>query len=659
MDKWSNAIRQLSEDGCKWNSGIPDHVRKIKDLVQGIGADPNLEAHEIDWLIDVIKQDLSVPKGTLRHLVKEMTEQAFPPEPLPRGYVEATGQPIDLQIAHLVLEDQGNLLGECSWSLFRYSKTDGYWGHWPDTPAKKAALVAAQRLAVRGGDGWENPYGTASHVKAALDQLKVLTSDGPLSNDQPPAVIAFRNGTFNLKTNQLEEHSPENGATYGVAADYIPNAECPAELERVIKTCYPEGSMEIIRALIRWCIDPTIRYGEAFHIIGPSGSGKGLIIDFCRSLFPASVVGQLLHPSDLSRPEKIHQYVVGRRLIAFPDTPAMLNKSERDAINLFYELVENKPVTTRKLFAGEGEVARLMNCRFILGSVRALQFKDGRDGFLRRVIPLFTLPRSGDPDISLRDCLNPIGERFMQIRAEAISWGLAMPLSRVNAVLDRNDSDGILRSFADDAAKNSDTVSQWADDCLTSTDGSPDLVVSSDDWHNMYESYKGWCEYQGIDLRFRSKRNNFVGQVRQILGPKRCLDRKKASLDEAILLGVASREQLPRCDVGFMLRPGILAQDRHDHQLRLNYQHFRSEKIREGGLAQIAQLPQGTRRLVAGGLRGGGGDSANGAQSSYALDACAGLASEGLTQLTQGVRGNADRQEKIPLTTQQCSLDIS
>ena len=609
MDEWSNAIKQLLDEKCTWSSSNPNDARKIKELLQSIAVDQVLEPDEVDWLLDVFKKELSVPKGTSRRLIKEMRDKAFPPEPLPEGDVESTSRPIDLQIAYLVLEDQNSLVAERSWSLFRYAELDGYWLHWPDTPAKKAALLAAQRLVKRTDDGWVYPYGHAHHVKAALDQLKVLTSDGPLSNDLAPAVIPFQNGTFNLKTQELEDHSPDNGATYGVSANFIPGSECPPELSRVIETCYPEGFTEIIRALIRWCIDPTIRYGEAFHIIGPSGSGKGLLIDFCRSLFPPNVVGQLMHPADLASPEKIHQYVVGRRLIAFPDTPAVLSGADGDSINLFYELVENKPVTTRKLFAGEAENSRKMNCRFILGSVRSLVLKDGRDGFLRRVIPICTLPRSGEPDTSLRDGLNPDGPRFLEIRADAISWALAMPLSMVNAVLDRNDPEGILRLLADDAAKNGDTVSQWADHCLTSTGDNPDLVVSDDDWHNMYECYKGWCEYQGIDQRFRSKRTNFINHVRLILGPKRCLDRKKASLDDARLLGVLYREQLPRCDVGFMLRPGILAQDSRGSKLHLDYQDFCHEKISEGGLAQITQMPQGTRRLLrmpqAGGDAGG------------------------------------------------------
>jgi len=93
-----------------------------------------------------------------------------------------------------------------------------------------------------------------------------------------------------------------------------------------------------VLALICWAVDPSIRYGEAFHIIGNSGISKGLLVYFIRSLLPLKVMVQLLHPADLSGLEKPHQFVVGRRLVAFPDVPANINRRDGDSCNLSYEL---------------------------------------------------------------------------------------------------------------------------------------------------------------------------------------------------------------------------------------------------------------------------------------------------------------------------------
>ena len=465
-----------------------------------------------------------------------------------------TDRPVDLQAAELLKKEHDSLIAELSWTLFRYRENLGYWCMWCDTQAKNAAQNVLMRIyVIKEDDGVMRPsfpFGSNAAVKNAVDQLKVLTTNGPLSGKAPPAVIVFKNGTFDLEAGELKSHSPSHGATYGVTADWIREAACPPELQKVISTCYPEGAEHIIRAMIRWAIDPTIRYGEAFHIIGGSGSGKGLIIDFTRSLFPAAVVSQLQHPADLASPEKVHQYVVGKRILAFPDTPAIYDGS----CNIFYELVENKPVTTRKLYSGESDQGRQLHCRFILGSVKPLQFKDGRDGYIRRVITLQTLPRRGDPDTGLRDGLEPKGERYDAIRAEAMSWALAMPLDKVRQVLDRNDPEGLLRDAADQASVASDTVSQWADQCLAATEDA-DSTVSEQDWREMFDCYLQWCRDSNVS--YTSQRNNFQGHLRTILGPARCLPRRKESRAEMRAAGRDKRVNIPASDHGFCLRPGI------------------------------------------------------------------------------------------------------
>jgi hypothetical protein len=587
MDKWRLEIDYLVTAGCRW-TGPPQDQKKIVDLIKSFGADPDLEPHDTAYLLDQVKNQLGCPKKVSEPLLSATSAQAFPMPPPPEGDVEASEQPVDLQAAELIYQDHDQLIAERAWALFLYSAVNGYWGLWPDTPAKKAAQQALQRLVVVRTGEWARPYGTSSHVKATVDQLKVLTSGGTFSEAQQPQVIVFLNGTYDLKTHKLEEHSPHHGATYGLAADYIRAASCPKELRAVIDRCYPYGIEAIVRALIRWLIDPSIRYGEAFHFLGDTGTGKGLLIDFLRSLLPASVIGQLLHPADLSSPEKIHQYVVGRRLVAFPDVPANLIRRDGDSCNLFYEMVENKPMTTRKLNAGESETSTPMHCRFILGSVRPLQFKDGRDGYLRRIITIKTLPRSGSPDATLREQLNPTGPRFDQIRAEAISWALAMPLDEVNAVLDSNDPEGLLRDAAQEAAVASDLVSQWADRCLEPS--SPDLVVSDIDWGEMYESFAAWGQHEGVNRNYVTRRTNFQGQVRKILGPDRCLERQIKTKLEQQLDGSSDR-WWPRVDAGFMLRIGLIKRGVHDPVgTPLAQGSFNASAMREGGLALIAEM---------------------------------------------------------------------
>ena len=592
LEYWSGEIEKLEELNCKWGEKAHNAI-EIKNLCIGIGSDKELLNEEFIFLQDQLKKSLKCPKSVSVDLIDKSRLIANPPPPppqIPEDCIEATPRPIDLQAAEIILKEKDDLITEKAWALFKYHEELGYWLQWVDTKAKNTAQEVLQRLGVLVDDKcWIFPHGTFSQVESTIKQLKVLTTGGVLRDSTPALVIVFRNGTFNLKTNKLENHNPANGATYGVAADYIKDSGCPPELKAMVEKCYPSGALPIVQGIIRWLVDPSVRYGQAFHIVGDSGTGKGLLIDFCRSLFPSSVTGQLLHPADLNSPEKIHQYVLGRRLLVFPDTPSALERRDGDNINIFYELVENKPVTTRKLFAGESEESQPMHCRFILGSIQALELKNGRAGYLRRTLILNTLPRHGEPDHSLLEQLNPKGKRFDQIRAEAISWALTMSQVDLNNVLNGDDPEGLLRDSAKDMAANSDPLGRWVDQCLMPSE--QNLKVSKLDWDLMFECYLGWSKYN--NSRHTLQRHRFPIALRSVLGPKRCLPRTKENSNDA-KANNRPRQNLSAFDAGFMLIPGILSQGK-DALSQPTSEDFQQSKIDFGGLEKIAMLDQATR----------------------------------------------------------------
>ena len=534
-----------------------------------------------------------MPQESKCDLIDKSRLIASPPPPpplIPEDCIEATPRPIDLQAAELILKDKNDLVTEKAWALFKYVDDLGYWLRWSDTKAKNEAQKALQRISTFTEKvGWIFPHGNSGQVKATIDQLKVLTTGGVLGSSTPAPVIVFCNGTYNLNTNKLEKHNPANGATYGVAADYIKDSGCPSELKAMVKKCYPEGALEIVQAIIRWAIDPTVRYGQVFHIVGDTGTGKGLLIDFIRSLFPLNVISQLLHPAELCNGDKIYQNVLGRRLLVFPDTPSALERRDGDNINLFYELVENKPVTIRKLFAGESEDSQLMHCRFIIGSIQPLELKNCRDGYLRRLLVLNTLPRQGEPDHSLLEQLNPKGNRFHEIRAEAISWALTMSQDELNNVLNGNDPEGLLRDSAKDMAANSDPLSRWVDQCLIPSE--QNLRVTKLDWDLMFECYLGWSRYN--NSRHTLQRHRFPNALGTVLGPKRCLPRTKESSNDA-KANNRPRQTLAQFYAGFMLIPGILSQGK-DALSHPTSEDFQPTRVSSGGLEKIGMLDQAIR----------------------------------------------------------------
>ena len=592
LEYWSSEIEKLKELNCIWGEKA-HNAMEIKNLCIGIGSDKELLNEEFIFLQEQLKKSLGCPKKVSVDLIDKSRLIASPPPPpplIPEDCIEATPRPIDLQAAEIILKEKNDLITEKAWALFKYHEELGYWLRWADTKAKNEAQKALQRISTFTEKvGWIFPHGNSGQVKATIDQLKVLTTGGVLGSSTPAPVIVFCNGTYNLNTNKLEKHNPANGATYGVAADYIKDSGCPPELKAMVEKCYPEGALEIVQTIVRWAIDPTVRYGQVFHIVGDTGTGKGLLIDFIRSLFPLNVISQLLHPAELCNGDKIYQNVLGRRLLVFPDTPSALERRDGDNINLFYELVENKPVTIRKLFAGESEDSQLMHCRFIIGSIQLLELKNCRDGYLRRLLVLNTLPRQGEPDHSLLEQLNPKGSRFDEIRAEAISWALTMSQDELNNVLNGNDPEGLLRDSAKDMAANSDPLSRWVDQCLIPSE--QNLQVTKLDWDLMFECYLGWSRYN--NSRHTLQRHRFPNALGTVLGPKRCLPRTKESSNDA-KANNRPRQTLAQFYAGFMLIPGILSQGK-DALSHPTSEDFQPTRVSSGGLEKIAILDQAIR----------------------------------------------------------------
>jgi hypothetical protein len=89
-------------------------------------------------------------------------------------------------------------------------------------------------------------------------------------------------------------------------------------MQRIITTCFPDEAEPILRTLFRWIVDPTIRYGEAFHLLGGTGTGKGLILTLAQHLLPSSLVSTLSHPADLKGPEQLYQVRPGASPAAVP-----------------------------------------------------------------------------------------------------------------------------------------------------------------------------------------------------------------------------------------------------------------------------------------------------------------------------------------------------
>jgi len=500
--------------------------------------------------------------------------------PLPEYQVlPGFDEPIELVAAHALLAERPERLAFHASGFWTYNEAGGYWSTAQDVAIGAIALEVLRRCYSEDMEKHRSfRFGTAADQRNTAATVKVLAGTGPLARTSPPEVIAFADGTYNLKLRLLVPHSPHHGATFAVDAPWRGlQQDPPPAVLAFVDRCYCLDALPIVRALVRWAIDPTIRYGQAFHLLGQSHSGKGLLLAVVQSLFPAVLTSSLSHPAMLETPERIAQHVLGRRLVLFPDCPPRAPRHSSGHLSGWYSLVVNEPVTARRLHATDTWTG-LANVRSIIASTTQLQLSDGRDGYLSRVLTLPTVPRTGEVNPALKDGLLGDTEAHREMRAHLAGWALGMPLAEVEAVLRRDDPAGILRETGADLAREADPPSRWADLALVPHPFGPQAPVEAQDWREMFDCYMLWCKRENI--RHEGNRERFQGQIRSVLGMSRCLPRGKGPRPE--------RLDLPRLDAGFALRQGLVGGTGGWPQLV-------EARLQPGGLEALAALPVAQR----------------------------------------------------------------
>jgi hypothetical protein len=484
--------------------------------------------------------------------------------------------PIDLAAASALLQENADRLAFYARQFWLYDAAGGYWAPADGDSMGRLAIALLRRCYATGKNGdLLFRFGTAADTANTLQQLQRLASPGPLDRPNPPAVIAFHNSTYDLAAAALVAHSPQHGATFAVDAPWRGlQTEPPPVLLAFVERCYGVDALPCVRALIRSAIDPTVRYGEAWHLLGDSHSGKGILLALAVSLLPSKQVSALEHPCMLETPEKVSQYAVGRRLITFPDCPHHVPRNYSGHPANWYQLVMNEIMTARRLNSNETWEG-LLYARSIICSTAHLQFGKGRDGFTERILILPTLPRTGPKDPTLKASLIGNTPAHQLLRGDLAGWALAMPLEEVNAVLDRNDPGGILQGTATDLARVADHPSRWADEALIPHLGGPQAEVTEQEWHLMFTCYLAWCKARNI--RNEGSVFRFQGEIRTVLTTARCLSRGKGPRPE--------RRDLPSLDVGFQLRLGLMKDVGYGAPV------LERRALQAGGLEAIAALP--------------------------------------------------------------------
>jgi phage/plasmid-associated DNA primase len=386
---------------------------------------------------------------------------------------------------------------------------------------------------------------TAARAKSCTDLAALKLHEDKMDLEE---AVAFRNGTYLLSTGELVPHSPARKLTWAVDAEFTETAECPPTMKRFIATSFGAEWESIIQVVLRYMVDPSFKCSRIVMILGASGSGKGTLERLIEKLFPPSVVSVITSGfADINHPDKIRQFVSGKRLLAFPDL-----QGRQFGVGTLYALTDGGKLTGRTLHESDAEDAEPFSGRVVICSTQPPLMDDAGNGMTRRMLVLPTCRPAGvKADLDLDEKLE--GEL-----GQIVSWALRASRQEVKRLLAGGDVNGLLRDAATAAEVDMDPIRSFANACLV-----PKPANYLPNETTLFKAFEAFCSEQ--NHRPTSQRT-FISRMGMALSHLRA--------DRRSVPGSNSAQKAPACFFGFGVKDGLVSTSMLSLKPTINPEHY-------------------------------------------------------------------------------------
>ncbi len=422
---------------------------------------------------------------------------------------------IEMHLFKVVFEESDTKISIVEQAFREYDPDKGYWRTLDDLLVRQMIQNEAEKsYKLVGKDKQRRYQGKPTFIDSALKFAATkLYKPNVIEKSH---LRAFQNGTVNLKTGQLSAHSSDDFLTSYIPYNYVPESECPQCMLDYIASSMGIEAVDSVRAAISMILDPTAP-NKFVHVVGPSGSGKGVLGRLISAMFSPESVTVDNNFKKLSEPDQRHQYLQGCSLFYIDDITEYVGGE----IASFYTLVERTPMSGRSLFSSKA-YNTVFNTRYLVCSTGPIPLRSSASkGLLRRAFPLPTQKISVAEDPTLETTLK-------EHIAEIISWALAMSKQYRNAIIanpgDYNMSTQLLLEETD---LGSNSVRGFIDSCLlpTQLERHPEASITREE---LYIAYKEYCLASGLKALGKP---TFQGQMKLAI-PAHYLPKRRITKNE-------------------------------------------------------------------------------------------------------------------------------
>jgi putative DNA primase/helicase len=242
-----------------------------------------------------------------------------------------------------------------------------------------------------------------AEVYSSLLNMKLNKQIPEINSSRYRDYIAFRNGLYNLNTNELEDYSQDIYLTNKIDWDYNPDAtseDVEGLINRVM--CYDPELINLLGEVVGYCMFGTCCYNKAFVFIGSTHNGKSTFQDVLKQLFGDKNTSSL-DMKDLT--EKFKPAELVGKMVNLGDD---ISDSYIDDSANFKSFVSGKPTTVERK---HGHPFTLRNrAKFVLSTNNMPRTKDRTGAVLSRlvIIPFNRTFSETDPDFDPE-----IGDRIL------------------------------------------------------------------------------------------------------------------------------------------------------------------------------------------------------------------------------------------------------
>ncbi len=323
---------------------------------------------------------------------------------------------------------------------------------------------------------------TNNTVAEVLGQIKRMTPADFLDFDRDPYKLSVKNGILNLKTGQLEPHSPDFLTVIQLPVDFKPGEDCPKAKKFMSEIVKPED-LPLLEEMAGYCLLRAYPIHKAFVLLGDGDNGKSVWIKLLvamvglghTSQVPFQRLGSKFKTAELK----------GKMLNFYSDLPPQ----GLFFTDTFKMLTSEDPMSIEEKFL---KSQTFINYAKLIFSANQLpKTYDETDGFFRRII-LIDFPNKFDGpnrDDHLLEKLTTPEELsgFLNLAISGLNrllkshkFTYAKTLDEVRADYNKRATPGMaIKEFVEKAA-------------VVSTDG----FISRED---LWNAYLGWCLEMGDD----------------------------------------------------------------------------------------------------------------------------------------------------------------